>query len=182
MEISATGPALQGHRPITPASGAETTPRGQPVPAETRAADLLAADLQAQPEPTPALMAAQAAAALFVPPPAPDSPAGPAAEDSLILQARRAYAASSQMLEHARTLIDRLMLLPEPGDLAFEASKLPPLGPPAFGPAPADDGRADGPHDDAPRDDGPHDAAESADLPRRSAGAINSADNPVKAE
>ena len=53
-------------------------------------------------------------------------------QSELQLKAVRAYEASTQVLEEAKALIDRIVLLPEKGDLSLEASQMPPYGPPRF--------------------------------------------------
>ncbi|WP_151719196.1 hypothetical protein [Gemmobacter serpentinus] len=54
--------------------------------------------------------------------------------NGLQIRAHRAYSETSGMEAEVRALIDRVVLLPEKGDLSLEASKLPPYGPPPFGP------------------------------------------------
>lgn len=49
-------------------------------------------------------------------------------EDDPKTRAVRAYEESAQVQDEARALIDRVVLLPEPGDLSLEASRLQPYG------------------------------------------------------
>ncbi|MBL8562640.1 MAG: hypothetical protein JNN06_10200 [Gemmobacter sp.] len=50
--------------------------------------------------------------------------------EELKIKAVRAYEETSQVLDEAKALIDRIVLLPEKGDLSLEASQMPPYGPP----------------------------------------------------
>ncbi len=57
-------------------------------------------------------------------------------DSDLQIKALRAYEASTQVLDEVKALIDRVVLLPEKGDLSLEASQLPPMGRPSLRMAP----------------------------------------------
>lgn len=135
MEISATGAAAT--LPPLPATEARQ---------DARAATSAAERATARPEegtpsdsPAPMLIAHLAATEISRLAVAQDSTLrqmpGSRAEAAQV-RAVRAYEETALLLNSAKALIDRVVLLPEKGDMALEASKLPPWGPPAFGPPP----------------------------------------------
>lgn len=143
MEISAIGAvsAQNGGVVTQPAvpQGAETAAQGQPAPAEARGQHVQRQNQrEAEQEPrnpVPQLLAQQAAveAGRIALAQADSVRRIDAAEDSdLQVKALRAYEESTHVLEEAKALIDRVVLLPEKGDLSLEASKMAPYGPPSL--------------------------------------------------
>lgn len=126
--------------------GAETGAQGHAAPAESRSQAVqtrAAREAEQEPRnPAPQLLAQQAATEVSrLAMAQADSlrqlrsdtdPNTREGQSELQLKAVRAYEASTQVLEEAKALIDRIVLLPEKGDLSLEASQMPPYGPPRF--------------------------------------------------
>lgn len=137
------------------AQGAETGAQGQAAPAESRSQAVQARAAreteQAPRNPAPQLLAQQAAtevvrlavaqAAVQAASQRPVSETEDTADvaglrgdglrgEVLKVKAVKAYEETSQVLDEAKALIDRIVLLPEKGDLSLEASQMPPYGPP----------------------------------------------------
>lgn len=130
--------------------GAETGAQGQAAPAESRsqaAQARSAREVEQEPRnPAPQLLAQQAATEVVRLALAQATTQAAAERDigevddanrsaDLKIKAVRAYEETSQVLDEAKSLIDRIVLLPEKGDLSLEASQMPPYGPPPGAPA-----------------------------------------------
>ena len=149
MELSAIGAGSAPHTgphtglqvggqaaPPAVAIGAETGAKGNPAPAEARGQQVQRQNQRDQDHeprnPVPQLTAQQAAieAGRIALAQADTARALDGTGDSdLQIKALRAYEASTQVLDEVKALIDRVVLLPEKGDLSLEASQLPPYGP-----------------------------------------------------
>ena len=152
MDISTTGirPATVLPAIALPAitQGAETGAEGLAAPAGDRALRVQQLDAREAAQdlrhPMPQILQAQASDSLLrlaisqTEPTrlAETRPTAIADRDGLHLRAQRAYSETSGIEAETRALMDRVVLLPEKGDLSLEASQLPPYGPPPFGPAP----------------------------------------------
>lgn len=152
MDISTTGPRPGQGISALPAiaEAAQTGPQGHAAPVEDRAirvqhmaAHDAAQDLRHAAPQVLQLQSAESLARLTLAQTEPArlavaQPEGRAAREGLQMRAQRAYSETSGIEAEARALLDRVVLLPEKGDLSLEASQLPPYGPPPFGPAPPD--------------------------------------------
>lgn len=135
--------------------GAETGAQGQAAPAESRSQAVqarAARETEQEPRnPAPQLLAQQAATEVIrlavaqaASQAASQRPVGETEDtadvagirgdglrgEELKIKAVRAYEETTQVLDEAKALIDRIVLLPEKGDLSLEASQMPPYGPP----------------------------------------------------
>lgn len=156
MEISSLGAhaAPSSSYVFAVPQGAETGAHGQAAPAENRSQAVQARVAreveQEQRNPAPQLLAQQAAAEVTRLAIAQVGIQQAAARDTgetdaetrssdLKIKAVRAYEETNQVLDEAKSLIDRIVLIPEKGDLSLEASQMPPYGPPP-GPGVAEQG------------------------------------------
>ncbi|HRK42964.1 MAG TPA: hypothetical protein PLH11_07985 [Gemmobacter sp.] len=160
--LSASNPSHMPSSAAIAPQGAETSAQGQAAPAESRSQAVqarAAREMEQEPRnPAPQLLAQQAATEvvrLAVAQAAVQAAAQRNASDTedtaevsgirgeglrgeeLKIKAVRAYEETTQVLDEAKALIDRIVLLPEKGDLSLEASQMPPYGPPPGPPSAA---------------------------------------------
>lgn len=118
MEVS----SLSGIQPVQPGGAAQ--------PAGGQKADRGAREAEAAPAPSQmlALPAAHPAAVQAAMQQAASRPAEPRAVTESRGSAQRGYGAAAHLLDTAKSFAERITLIPEPGDLSLEASRLPPNG------------------------------------------------------